>query len=252
MSKFPLSAALAAVLAALALPGLAQAQEAVEAGEEPATWSFGGEVVAASDYVWRGVSQTMEDPALQVDLVVEHGSGFYAGAFASNVDFGDSEDGIGYEFNPYIGWAGELGAGTALDVFVSRVAYPGHNGADYDIDYTEIEATLTFVEQYHVGVAYSPDIFNLGAKGWYYYAGAEWALGDSGLNLAVQAGHYDLDAAAGDRYSDWQVSLDRDFGPINARLQYTDTSSYGEPLSETVGDASLADGRAALLLTWAF
>ena len=247
MRKFPLCAALAAALACT-LPAQAQETEGATEG----AWSFGGEVVVASDYVWRGVSQTMEDPALQLEGYVEHESGFYAGAFASNVDFGDSDDGIDHEVNAYIGWAGELGGGADLDVFLSRVAYPGHNGADYDIDYTEIEATLGFAENYRVGVAYSPDIFNLGGKGWYYYAGAAFPLGDSGITLGAQAGHYDLDDAAGDSYSDWLVSLDRDFGPINARLQYTDTASYSELLSDTVGDASLADGRTALLLTWAF
>lgn len=245
MTKRSLAAALAALLAA-ALPAHAQ-----EAGDD-AAWSFGGEVVAASDYVWRGVSQTMEDPALQLEAYVEHSSGFYVGGFASNADFGDPDDGIDYELNGFVGWAGALNDSTELDVFVSRVAYPGHNGADYDSDYTEIEATLSFVEQYHVGVAYSPDIFNLGGKGWYYYAGAAFPLADTGLTLGLQAGHYDLDDAAGDSYSDWLVSLDRDFGPINAKLQYSDTSSYSELLAESVGDSRLADGRVALLLTWAF
>src|SRR5690606_41609561 len=68
------------------------------------------------------------------------------------------------------------------------------------------------------------------------------------LTLGLQAGHYDLDAAAGDSYSDWLVSLDRDFGPINARLQYTDTSSYSELVAESVGDSRLADGRVAVVL----
>lgn len=242
----PRAALAASLLCFAALPALAQ-----NASADPA-WEFGGELAAASDYVWRGVSQTMEDPALQLDVYAAHASGFYVGGFASNVDFGDPGDGIDYELNGYLGWAGALGEHTGLDVFVSRVAYPGHNGADYDIDYTEIEATLTFVEQYHVGVAYSPDIFNLGAKGWYWYAGADFPLGDTGFTLGLQAGHYDLDAAAGDSYSDWLVSLDRDFGPVNARLQYTDTSSYSELVAESVGDARLADGRVAVVLTWGF
>jgi len=245
MTSLPLRAALAAILSTVAVPALAQ-----DAGES--AWSFGGEVVAASDYVWRGVSQTMEDPALQLEGYVEHESGFYVGAFASNVDFGDPDDGIDYELETYIGWAGALGESTELDVFVSRVAYPGHNGADYDIDYTEAQAKLTFVETWYVGAAYSPDIFNLGGKGWYWYAGTALPLGDSGFTLGAQAGHYDLDDAVGDSYSDWQVSLDRDFGPINGKLQYTDTSGYSELVAESVGDARLADGRLALLLTWAF
>lgn len=242
----PRTALAASLLSFAALPAFSQ-----DGGTDPA-WEFGGELAAASDYVWRGVSQTMEDPALQLDVYAAHASGFYVGGFASNVDFGDPDDGIDYELNGYIGWAGALGENTELDVFVSRVAYPGHNGPDYDIDYTEIEATLTFVEQYHVGVAYSPDIFNLGAKGWYYYAGAGFPLGQTGLTLGLQAGHYDLDAAAGDSYSDWLVSLDRNFGPINARLQYTDTASYSELVAESVGDSRLADGRVAVVLTWAF
>lgn len=246
MPKHLPCAALAALLAASALPAWAQ-----EDGDD-AAWSFGGEVVAASDYVWRGVSQTMEDPALQLEAYVEHESGFYVGGFASSVDFGDPDDGIDYELELYAGWAGALNDSTELDVFVSRISYPGHNGADYDIDYTEVDASLTFVETWQVGVAYSPDIFNLGGKGWYYYAGAAFPLGETGLTLGLQAGHYDLDDAAGDSYSDWLVSLDRDFGPINAKLQYTDTSSYSELLAESVGDAGLADGRVALLLTWAF
>src|SRR5690606_35769118 len=139
MNTTVLRAALAATLATTALRALAQS-----AGAEGA-WSFGGEVIAASDYVWRGVSQTMEDPALQLEAYVEHESGFYAGAFASNVDFGDPDDGIDYELETYVGWAGALGETTELDIFVSRVAYPGHNGADYDIDYTEAQAVLTFV-----------------------------------------------------------------------------------------------------------
>lgn len=245
MRRIVLFAALAAVPAlAAALPAHAQ--------EGSSAWSVGGEVVAASDYVWRGVSQSAGDPVLQLEGFVEHESGFYVGAFASNVDFGDSEDGIDYEVNAYVGWAGELGAGTDLDVFVSRVAYPGHNGSDYDIDYTELEARLGFATYYHVGAAWSPDIFNLGARGLYYYAGAAWPLGDSGVELGLQAGHYDLDAAAGDSYSDWMVSLARDFGPINASLQYTDTSSYGEVLSDSVGDARLADGGVTLRLAWVF
>lgn len=246
MTRFPLRATLAAALAAAALPAFAQD------GAGGSAWSFGGEVTAASDYVWRGVSQTMEDPALQLEATVEHASGFYLGGSASNVDFGDSDDGIDHEVSAYIGWAGDLGAGADLDVFVSRVAYPGHNGADYDIDYTEIEATLGFAEYYNVGVAYSPDIFNMGGKGWYYSAGAAFPLGDSGFTLGAHAGHYDLDDAVGDSYSDWLVSLDRDFGPINARLQYSDTAGFNDAVAEAVGDATLADGRTALLLTWAF
>ena len=245
MTRFPLCAALATVLA-IALPARAQ-----DTADEPA-WEVTGKVMAASDYVWRGVSQTSGDPALQLEAYLEHANGFYVGAMGSNVDYGNSQDGINHELNLYIGWAGELGKDTELDVFLSQVAYPGHNGPDYDIDYTEIEATVTFAGRYRLGMAYSPDIFNLGGHGLYWYAGADLPLGQSGFTLGAQLGHYDLDAAAGDSYSDWMLSLGRDFGPINAAVQYTGTSGYSDLLAASVGERSWASRRATVLLTWAF
>ena len=245
MTRFPLCAALATVLA-IALPARAQ-----DTADEPA-WEVTGKVMAASDYVWRGVSQTSGDPALQLEAYLEHANGFYVGAMGSNVDYGNSQDGINHELNLYIGWAGELGKDTELDVFLSRVAYPGHNGPDYDIDYTEIEATVTFAGRYRLGMAYSPDIFNLGGHGIYMNAGVSLPLGETGFDLTAQVGHYNLNDAAGDSYNDYLLGIGRDFGPLRADLQYTDTSSYGEALSDALDDASQADGRVALMLTWAF
>jgi uncharacterized protein (TIGR02001 family) len=45
-----------------------------------------GTVTAVSDYNWRGITQTSQDPALRAHRL--HDSGFM-GAWASNVDFGD-------------------------------------------------------------------------------------------------------------------------------------------------------------------
>src|SRR5690606_9422803 len=159
--------------------------------------------------------------ALQLELILEHASGFYVGAFGSNVDFGDPDDGIDYELETYIGWAGALGDATELDAYVSRVAYPGHNGADYDIDYTEAQARLTLPDTWMVGPPSPPEIFNLDDEGWYCYGAAALPVGETGFTLTAQAGHYDLDDAAGHRYSDWLMGVDRGFGPVNASLQYT-------------------------------
>ncbi len=235
------------LLALAAAPGLALAQDA---GEDSA-WSVEGGVTAVSDFVWRGVTQTDGDPALQGEVTVSHASGFYAGAWASTVDFGDPDDGIDHEIDFYAGWTGELAEGTELDLSVTRVRYPGVNEG-YELDYTEFAAALSFAEYYTVGVAYSPDIFQLGDKGIYYSAAADYPLGDSGLGLKLSSGWYDLDDAAGDSYGDWLVGLTRSFGPIDAELHYTDTFSYGEALAENLDDADKADGRLALQLTWAF
>ena len=224
------------------------------AQESDPAWGVSGSASVLSDYVWRGVSQTGGDPALQLEGFLEHESGFYAGAWATNVDFtgaGEEDDGIDWELDAIVGWSGTLGEGAEVDVFLSRVAFPGSRDG-YDYDYTELEVDLSFAEYFTVGVAYSNDIFNLGGKGIYWFGGAEVPLGESGIGLLVNAGHYDLDDAAGDSYNDYLVGLTREFGPIRAELHYTDTSSYGEELSENLDDASQADGRIALALRWEF
>lgn len=247
---------LAAALLACAPSALAQAAVAAEADAtvETPTWNLRGGASLLSDYVWRGVSQTQQNPALQAEINLEHRSGLYAGLWASSIDFtasGEDNDGIRYELDGYLGWAGELRPGLDLDVVLTRAAYPGaRRGFDYD--YTELEASLGFGGHYHAGLAYSPDIFGLGGKGYYWTLGGEWPLGESGFGLKAQVGHYDLQDAAGDSYNDYLLAVTREFGAFNAQLQYTDTSSYGPKLAEALDDAKLADGRVALVLEWRF
>ena len=236
-----------ALAVASLLPTAALAQDATA---EPA-WELGGSIAATSDYVWRGVSQTQGNPALQIDLSATHASGFYAGVWASNVDFGDPDDGIDVEFDPYIGWSGAVGEGKELDVFLTHVSFPGHNPG-YDYSYTELEAKLSFDNGLYVGAAYSPDIFNLGGPGYYTNVGLALPLGDSGYDMTAQFGLYNLNEAAGDSYTDFLLGVGREFGPIRADLAYTNTISYGEVLSDSLDDASQADGRVALTLSWEF
>ena len=56
------------------------------AGASAAT--FSGNVAVATDYVFRGVSQTQERPAIQGGFDAAFDSGFFAGIWASHVDFG--------------------------------------------------------------------------------------------------------------------------------------------------------------------
>ena len=71
LSLRPAVLALIAASTAIALPAVAQ-----DTGPQ---WSFN--VAAASDYVFRGVSQTEEDPAISGGVDVTVGS-FYAGTWA--------------------------------------------------------------------------------------------------------------------------------------------------------------------------
>lgn len=235
----------AATLALAMQPALAQ---------DEGPWTVGGGAWVLSEYVWRGVSQSDEDPAAQFELYVEHETGLVAGLWATTIDFtapGEEDDGIDYELDPYVGWVGEFGGGVSWELLFTRVMYPGSRPG-FDYDYDEVSLAVGFLDHYEAGVAYSNDIFNLGGHGTYYHVLGEWDLGDSGFALRAGAGHYDLDSAAGDSYSDVIVGFGRSWGAATAELQYTDTSSYGEALSEALDDAALADGRIALSLSVEF
>ena len=129
----------------------------VIAGSASAATDFAGgtisyNVAATSDYVFRGISQTDGDPAIQGGIDYSHGL-FYAGAWASNVDFADYELDLYAGIKPvYKDFTFDLGAlyynynddsldTTELKAAVSHPLYKGTIGAAYfyntDVDDTE-------------------------------------------------------------------------------------------------------------------
>ena len=150
LSLRPAIAALSLIAAssAITVPALAQ-----DAGPQ---WAFN--VAGASDYVFRGVSQTEEDPAISGGVDVTVGT-FYAGTWASNVAFpGDGDTNA--EIDLYGGIRPEV-AGWNLDLGVVGYLYTSQpNGADYD--YVELKAAASrAIGPATVGAAvyYSPDFF---------------------------------------------------------------------------------------------
>ena len=141
--------AAAAALLLMAAPGAAFAQTAPD-------WAFNAAV--GSDYVFRGVSQTEEDPAISAGVDLTAGS-FYAGAWASNVSF-VGDDNTDAEVDLYGGFRTET-AGWNLDLGVVGYLYTSQpDGADYD--YAEVKlAASRAVGPATVGAAvyYSPDFF---------------------------------------------------------------------------------------------
>lgn len=94
-------------------------------------------VAVTSDYVFRGLTQSDESPAVQGGIDYSNGI-FYAGAWASTVDFGDSTDA---EVDFYLGvkptagnFTFDLGA-----IYYSYIDAP--SGSDYNV--TELKAGVS-------------------------------------------------------------------------------------------------------------
>lgn len=96
----------------------------------------------ASDYTFNGVSQTMNDPTLQASFDYAADNGFYAGTWASNVDFGTDED-TNIEWDAYIGKFYQLNDKVGLDTGIAYYTYHGDDASD-TYNYPEAYAKFAY------------------------------------------------------------------------------------------------------------
>lgn len=229
---------LALSLALFALPLAASAQdEAAPAGEEAATeeesgsnWSWN--LSATSDYVFRGITQTDFDPALQGGVDYSFGdSGWYVGAWASNIDFADV-DGPDLELDTYIGYNTDLSDSWNLDLMLVRYSYLGERDVYGSIDYNELVGKLTWNEMITFTLGYANDYSNADYSSLYYNLSGSWEVGNE-FSINAGIGHSDFSDGV-DGYTDYNIGISRQFGPVNAALNYYDTDISGPRVSDSV------------------
>jgi uncharacterized protein (TIGR02001 family) len=247
MTASKLSLALA--LALFSLPMAALAQDETESADTTATDEAAGEeeesnftwnLALTSDYVFRGISQNDRDPAVQGGLDYAFGdSGFYVGTWGSNVDFGDGTPDI--ELDTYVGWNTDLTDKLNFDVMLTRYNYFGASDDFGNIDYNELIGALTWNEMLTFTAAYTNDYSNSGVNASYLNLTGEWPVGD---NFTFTAGVGRSEFEDFDGYTDWTIGVSHDFGPVNAALNYYDTSIDldGERLSDAVVLTFTIDG----------
>jgi uncharacterized protein (TIGR02001 family) len=197
----------------------ALATNAVMAEEtSPVTANIG----VTSNYIWRGVTQTQNDPAIQGGVDFAHESGFSLGTWLSNVDFGTDDP--NYELDIYAGYEEKLGD-FSFKLSTGYYLYP--DGKDLDMWDITPSFSWNFLT---VGVAYTlygeaekPAAFREGDL--YYYGGLTFDL-PVNFKLGGTLGYYDFDdlGKEGD-YTHWQVSISKsagDFGTFSLNYDQTD------------------------------
>lgn len=116
MKKLILSAAIFAAYAATA-----SAQSAAPASPH----TFTGNMTVATDYRFRGISQTFKQPTLQGGFDYSHSSGFYLGNWNSNVSGVQFMNGAGLEMDFYGGFKFEPVKDLTADIGFLYYLYPG-------------------------------------------------------------------------------------------------------------------------------
>jgi uncharacterized protein (TIGR02001 family) len=106
---------------------------------------FSANVAITTDYRFRGITQSDENPAIQggfdYNIGVAEDIGIYAGVWASSVDFNDGDQ-ASIEVDYYGGVTAEF-VGIGLDVGLIYYTYPGaSSGLDYD--YLEGKIALSY------------------------------------------------------------------------------------------------------------
>lgn len=155
-----------------------------------------GSAALTTDYVWRGTSQSNEDPAVQAGLTITSAHGFHAQIWGSSVQFAPDTR-VATELDLVAGWSGAVTGEIALDISMTRYLYPSAVGS---LDWTEASATLTWRDNYWVQIARSSDALGSGAAGTYGQLGARIPL-NAQVRLEGAAGRYRLAGASG--YEDY-------------------------------------------------
>jgi len=223
MKFFKLS--LAAAAATVALGGAAMAQEV----------SLSYNVGIASDYVFRGVSQTQEDPQVFGGVDLGYGIG-YAGVWASNVDFGTSDPSV--EVDLYAGIKPTVGD-VALDFGVLYYGYvEDKNGLPGKFSYTELKAAASKpFGKLTLGVAgyWSPEFPGNGGEASYVEINGALPVAEK-FTVSGAVGYQTVDtdgyfAGIGTDYTTWNLGVGyalTDKLGVDVRYWNTDEKDYGD------------------------
>jgi uncharacterized protein (TIGR02001 family) len=221
-----------------------------------AAQGFHGSFGAASDHVWRGISQTRGDPAAQAALNLSSSNGWYAGGWASATVNPSPQHRYAtsrYELDLFVGYRTQLSPDWLLDVSLLRYLHPDDPRA-LDYDYTELTAVLGFAGRVNLTLAVSPDTSMYTSRG---LAVDETALATEmslaqpvfkRLSLTGGIGYYHLGELFSTGYMYWNAGLALDLGRVAIDLTHIQTDQRGRELF----GADAADPRTVMSVIVAF
>lgn len=149
-----------------------------------------------SNYIWRGQTQTSDNPAISGGVDYEHDSGFSAGVWVSNVEFGNDSGNETDFYGAYSGQVGDLN----YSIGAIHYMYSEHDDSDFT------EATFDFSYQaFSFGAAYLLDSDTDAEGDLYYYIGAATEL-SQGFSAGVTLGIIDPDKGDTGNYIQFDLS----------------------------------------------
>ena len=231
---------------------MAQMTMPAPAAAEPAKpepdFTFTANVGIFSQYVFRGVSQTNEKPALQGGLDLSHKSGFYVGTWGSNISWisdADPRVSASLEWDIYGGYKGSLPADFGYDLGVMYYYYPGSYPSGFTKPNTlELYAGLSW-KFLSLKYSYSADNKTFGfpdSRGSDYWdLSANYDVVDKvndaigKVTLMGHVGRQRFKHSSDFDYTDWKLGASVDVYGVTLGVFYTDTNAKEEFYTNAFG-----------------
>ncbi len=240
---------LASAIATLCVSAFAQAPEA-KPEEKKQDHEVSFNLGVASEYRYRGISQSRLEPALSGGADYTHNpTGLYAGTWLSSIKWVKDAGGgnANVEVDLYAGKKGELVKGVSYDIGGLYYWYPDNNLSPRANTF-ELYGKLSYGPAY---VKYSHSLTNLfgfadSKNSGYLDVGADIEMG-SGYTLNLHGGHQWVKNNGTYNYSDYKVGVSKEFFGVGFGLAVIGTNA------DKVAYASPANGKfmgkTALVLT---
>lgn len=222
------------LLGAVAAAGLAGV---AHAGPMTGDVQWSSNIAITSDYVFRGISQSDGDPAVQGGIETQLNDMWYAGLWGSSISSAadNSTEMRGYVgYNPEAwGWDWDLGA--IYYFFPSSVADNDrveiHAGANRDFGQVNLKGHIYYSPEFSAAI---DDYFH-------YTIGAGMDLHEN-FRMSANVGYSDYDdGSAVEDYTNWNIGGTFDWMGLNFDVRYHDTDVDPETLT--------SDSRAVVTLS---
>ena len=237
--------------ALLAVTGVAQAQ-------------FSSTVTAATEYEFRGVSLSANDPVLQGSLDYSFGNGFAIGAWASNIDYGPAYDGK-TELDLYASYTGTISDKASWTAGAVFYDYPGSDALSATPQRPAAKLQIEPYPEFYVGGTFGP----VSLKQWYshdfgasstgaFYTEANYTQAlPANWTLSVHAGfsygdYWDEDGPGGGDLFDYSIGLSYvwDRFTFGAKLTATDADGDREISNTYFANNARVVGWISTTLPW--
>lgn len=194
-------------------------------------WTISANLGVATDYRFRGLTQTNGKPAVQGGFDINHNSGFYVGNWNSSISWlsdADPDVSSNVEMDFYAGYVHTFAEGFTADVGVLHYYYPG----SYPDGFNDPDTTEAYI-----GLGYGPltfkyshafsDLFGApdSQNSQYYDLGVTVPTGLWSLDLTGHVGYQKIRNMDDGSYTDWSVGLSRQFDRFTVSLTYYDTNA---------------------------